>query len=630
MGSDASTPGRPGRAPRAAAGGAPAAGGMTVRAGSPAANPLDPQAMATLRPWHAAERPVGGPAIVDCGWGRLLLGQTFADPDALVGALAGELPQARDVAIYVRDPHVVVARSPQQLFLDPSHAYRLPLQRVALPAPPRHGWTVRDARADDETAINRMLRARRMVPVAPGFVARALADERLLLLVAQDDDGALLGVVTGVDHVRACADPEGGSSLWSLAVDPQCTQHGVGLALVAVLAQRLRDAGRCYMDLSVMHDNAEAIRLYEGLGFERVPVYCVKNRNPINEKLYVGPEVDDGLNVYAQLIVDEARRRGIHAEVLDAEFGYFRLSFGGRGISCRESLSELTSAVAMSRCDDKRVTRRVLAAGGVRTPAQLTVRDGDDAALAAFVDTHRRVVVKPARGEQGRGITVDVRTLPAVRAAVETARRVCDDVVVEERVPGQDLRIVVIDHQVVAAATRRPAQVVGDGRSDLRTLINRQSRRRAAATRGESRIPLDAETERCVRAAGHTLDSVLPAGEVLEVRKTANLHTGGTIHDVTAQLHPALREVAQKASRLLDIPVVGLDLMVPAVDAPVYAVIEANERPGLANHEPQPTVERFVDLLFPQTREAAAARPGGARSAGGSTPAPTATHPDAA
>jgi GNAT-family acetyltransferase (TIGR03103 family) len=624
MGSDAATPERPGRAPATgsepAGSVAPAAGHIAAPSGAPAADPLDPQAMPTLRHWHAAERPAGGPAIVDCGWGRLLLGQTFADPDALVGALAGELPQARDVAIYVRDPHVVVARSPQQLFLDPSHAYRLPLQRVALPAPPRHGWTVRDARADDETAINRMLRARRMVPVAPGFVARALADERLLLLVAQDDDGALLGVVTGVDHVRACADPEGGSSLWSLAVDPQCTQHGVGLALVAVLAQRLRDAGRCYMDLSVMHDNAEAIRLYEGLGFERVPVYCVKNRNPINEKLYVGPEVDDGLNVYAQLIVDEARRRGIHAEVLDAEFGYFRLSFGGRGISCRESLSELTSAVAMSRCDDKRVTRRVLAAGGVRTPAQMTLRDGgqddDETALQAFLDAHPRVVVKPARGEQGHGITVDVSGLDAVRAAAEVARRVCDDVIVEERVPGQDLRIVVIDHRVVAAATRRPAQVVGDGESDLRTLIDRHSRRRAAATEGESRIPLDAETERCVRAAGHTLDTVLPAGSVLAVRKTANLHTGGTIHDVTAQLHPALREMAEKASRLLDIPVVGLDFMVPAVDGADYAVIEANERPGLANHEPQPTVECFVDLLFPQSRGGGGGGGGAARAAG--------------
>ena len=158
-----------------------------------------------------------------------------------------------------------------------------------------------------------------------------------------------------------------------------------------------------------------------------------------------------------------------------------------------------------------------------------------------------------------------------------------------------------IDHRVVAAATRRPAQVVGDGVSDLRALIERHSKRRAAATHGESRIPLDAETERCVQAAGYGFDSVLPDGKLLSVRKTANLHTGGTIHDVTAELHPLLRAMAEKASRLLDIPVVGLDLMVPAVDAPEYAVIEANERPGLANHQPQPTVERFVDLLFPQT-----------------------------
>jgi D-alanine-D-alanine ligase-like ATP-grasp enzyme len=185
---------------------------------------------------------------------------------------------------------------------------------------------------------------------------------------------------------------------------------------------------------------------------------------------------------------------------------------------------------------------------------------------------------------------------------VAVARAFCEEVIVEELVPGQDLRIVVIDHRVVAAATRRPAQVVGDGHTDLRSLIERHSRRRAAATQGESRIPLDAETERCVRAAGHALDSVLPAGEVLAVRKTANLHTGGTIHDETDRLHPTLRAVAEQASRLLDIPVVGLDFMVPAVDGDAYAVIEANERPGLANHEPQPTVERFVDLLFPQTR----------------------------
>jgi D-alanine-D-alanine ligase-like ATP-grasp enzyme len=113
---------------------------------------------------------------------------------------------------------------------------------------------------------------------------------------------------------------------------------------------------------------------------------------------------------------------------------------------------------------------------------------------------------------------------------------------------------------------------------------------------------MDAETERCVREQGFGLADTLPEGRELVVRKTANLHTGGTIHDVTAQLHPVLREASVTAAQALDIPVTGLDLLVPAVDGPDYVLVEANERPGLANHEPQPTAEAFVDLLFPESR----------------------------
>jgi len=74
---------------------------------------------------------------------------------------------------------------------------------------------------------------------------------------------------------------------------------------------------------------------------------------------------------------------------------------------------------------------------------------------------------------------------------------------------------------------------------------------------------------------------------------------------VTDLVHPALAEAACAAARALAIPVVGLDLVVPDVSGPDYRIIEANERPGLANHEPQPTAERFLDLLFPETARAA-------------------------
>ena len=170
---------------------------------------------------------------------------------------------------------------------------------------------------------------------------------------------------------------------------------------------------------------------------------------------------------------------------------------------------------------------------------------------------------------------------------------------------GLDLRIVVIGFEVVAAAIRRPAEVVGDGQHSIGALIEAQSRRRQAATSGESKIPLDHETERTLHAAGYDYSSILPAGEHLFVRKTANLHTGGILEDVTAILHPTLVDAAVRAARALDIPMVGLDLMVPAADQPEYVFIEANERAGLANHEPQPTAERFVDLLFPHSQPAA-------------------------
>jgi D-alanine-D-alanine ligase-like ATP-grasp enzyme len=174
-------------------------------------------------------------------------------------------------------------------------------------------------------------------------------------------------------------------------------------------------------------------------------------------------------------------------------------------------------------------------------------------------------------------------------------------VLLEEVAEGDDLRVIVIGGEVVAAAIRKPPVVVGDGEHTLVDLIVRESRRRAAATGGESKIPLDEETTRCVQESGYALDDVLPVGTSVTVRRAANLHTGGTIHDVTADLHPSLREVAVRAARALEIPVMGLDLIVPDIRGTTYWIIEANERPGLANHEPQPTAARFIDFLFPDT-----------------------------
>ncbi|MCC5999505.1 MAG: N-acetylglutaminylglutamine synthetase [Pararhodobacter sp.] len=556
----------------------------------------------------AAQAPRGATtdALVDCGWGRLIFAHTFQSDERLAEALRAEGPDRRDIAFYVRDPHVLLAHAPQELFLDPSHTYRLDLSTYRVASRRRKGFHVRrlNTRSDAE-AVNAIYAQRRMVPVPPDFFWNARDGRMLTVLVAEDEEtGAVIGSVMGVDHARAFDDPERGSSLWCLAVAAQTPHAGVGESLLRRLAEHFKARGASFMDLSVMHDNDQAIALYEKLGFRRVPVFAVKRRNVINEKLYTGPTADERLNPYARIIVDEARRRGIMVEMIDAEGGLFRLSQGGRSLRCRESLTDLTSAVSLSICDEKRATRRVVEAAGVRVPAQL--EQDDRQARADFLEQHGAVVVKPARGEQGRGVAVGLTTIDEVEAAVDAARQHCADVVVEEYFEGKDLRLVVIDYRVVAAALRQPARVVGDGRASVRELIAVQSRRRAAATGGESRIPLDAETERCLRAAGYGLDDVPAQGTEIVVRKTANLHTGGTIHDVTEETHPTLIDAAIRAARAIEIPVTGIDLMVKSPRSADHVFIEANERPGLANHEPQPTAERFMDLLFPLSMPEAA------------------------
>jgi len=545
-------------------------------------------------------------ASIECGWGRLIFGQTFATPGALAEALRAEGPDRRDIALYVRDPHVLLALAPQELFLDPSHTYRLDLATYRAAHRRRQTFHIRRlSTREDAEAINGLYAARGMVPVPPDFFWRGREARAIVVLVAEDaETGAILGTVMGVDHARAFDDPERGASLWCLAVAPQAPHAGLGESLVRRLAEHFKARGSAFLDLSVLHDNAEAIALYEKLGFRRVQVYAVKRKNPINEPLYAGSAADDAYNPYARIIIDEARRRGIHVDPTDPEGGFFRLTYGGRSVLCREALSAFTSAVAMSICDDKRVTRRIVEAAGVRVPAQTAA--GPDTDVAAFLAEHGTVVVKPARGEQGRGIAVGLTTPEEVAEAVARARVFCDEVVIEQCFDGHDLRLIVIDYRLVAAALRRPARVIGDGRASLRALITAQSRRRAAATGGESRIPLDDETARTAAAAGWSLDDVPPQGTEIAVRRTANLHTGGTIHDVTAETHPALIEAAVAAARAIEIPVTGIDLMVKDHRRAEYVFIEANERPGLANHEPQPTAERFVDLLFPLSMPAAA------------------------
>src|SRR3954466_5069764 len=326
--------------------------------------------------------------VVDLGWGRLVFGQTFDDLRGIVHALRAEESGRRDICIYPPDPHVLVGLAPDELFIDPSYTYRLSLHRYRPRAELIRGVFVRTVTSLEEMQrINEIYARNGMVT---GDAETMWAHHRTRTFTSLVAEGRrtrrVVGTVTGVDHVLAFDDPEGGASLWCLAVDAQDAPPGTGEALVRVLAERYVGRGRAYLDLSVMHDNTGAIALYRKLGFSRVAAVCVKRKNPINTPLFASrpPGLED-LNPYALIIAEEALRRGIRVEVTDAASGEMRLSLGGRSVPTLESLAGVPTPAAMSRCDDKRVTRRIMERAGVRVARGVAAGEGDLEAAAMLL-----------------------------------------------------------------------------------------------------------------------------------------------------------------------------------------------------------------------------------------------------
>jgi cyanophycin synthetase len=109
--------------------------------------------------------------------------------------------------------------------------------------------------------------------------------------------------------------------------------------------------------------------------------------------------------------------------------------------------------------------------------------------------------------------------------------------------------------------------------------------------------------------AGYTADSVPEAGEVVYLRSTANLSTGGTATDVTDIIHPDNRAMAVRAVRAIGLDVGGVDFLSTNI-AESYKTIgggicEVNAAPGFRMHvapsegTPRDAAGPVIDMLFP-------------------------------
>jgi cyanophycin synthetase len=322
----------------------------------------------------------------------------------------------------------------------------------------------------------------------------------------------------------------------------------------------------------------------------------------VREKVRLGPSTGS--------IVTEAINRDIPWIRLNKN-SLVQLGYGINQRRIQATVASTTSNIAVEIACDKEDTKNLLEAAEVPVPRGRIIYDEED--LQAAIDRiGYPVVLKPINGNHGRGATTNIQDWASAQIAFDIAKKHSRAIICEKFITGYDFRILVVNYKFICAAKRTPACVTGDGKSSLQQLIdavNADPRRGFGHEKVLTQIKVDAVTEKILQDKELTLDSIIPKNEVLYLKPTANLSTGGTSTDVTDYVHPNNIFLAERIARIIGLDICGIDIMASDLSSPLEenggAVLEVNAAPGFRMHiDPSEGLARnvaepVIDMLYP-------------------------------
>ena len=347
-----------------------------------------------------------------------------------------------------------------------------------------------------------------------------------------------------------------------------------------------------------------SVRIAEALieGHDYDLAQDIQEMREIREKERLGPSTGS--------IIEEAMSRGIPWIRLN-RYSLCQLGYGANQKKIQATVTSQTSSIGVEVACDKEDTKFLLEQAEVPTPKGEIIRT-EGGLKEALEYVGYPVVLKPISGNHGRGITTNVLNLEDALIAFEAAQKISRSVIVEKYIVGEDFRLLVIDYKLVAAAKRTAAHVIGDGKSTVQQLVdkvNADPRRGYGHEKVLTQIDINDLTLGLLEEKGLTVDSVIPKGEFLKLKDTANLSTGGTSEDVTDIVHPDNVFMAERIAKITDLDICGIDIMTTDISKPLSdtggAVLEVNAGPGFRMHVapavglPRNVAANVIDMLYP-------------------------------
>lgn len=303
----------------------------------------------------------------------------------------------------------------------------------------------------------------------------------------------------------------------------------------------------------------------------------------------------ESLELSTQIIIKEAKERGIAVEVLDRNDNFIRLVKGDKTEYVKQATrTSVDTYIAPLIMENKEVTKLILHEQGINVPRGISVQTVLEAIGQFNGFKNMDIVVKPKSTNFGKGVVILKKpySFEGYKNAVNQAFTYDSSVMIEEFIPGKEYRFLVIGDSVAAILHRVPANVTGDG---VRTILKLVEEKNRDPLRGKGYVtPLekinlgDIERE-YLKYQGKDFSYVPELNETVYLRENSNISTGGDSIDFTDDIIDGYKDIAVKAAKAVGARICGADIIIRDIkakpDSENHSIIELNFNPALHIHD---------------------------------------------
>lgn len=319
------------------------------------------------------------------------------------------------------------------------------------------------------------------------------------------------------------------------------------------------------------------------------------------------------LELSTQIIINEAKKRGVQVEVLDWDDNFIRLIKGDRVEYIKQGTkTSLDNYVVPLIMENKELTKLILREHSINVPDSVTVKNLEDALKLYPNFENKNIVIKPKSANFGEGVLIikGLKSREVYTNAIKDAFNYSNNVLIEDYVAGEEYRFLVVTDEVLAVMYRVPANVEGDGIHNIKELVdkkNQDPRRGKGYLTPLEKIDIGPIEMHNLDAQNMDVNYVPKPEEVVYLRENSNLSTGGDSIDFTDEIHEGYKEIAIKSAEAVEAKICGVDIIIPDVKAKPdknnHSIIELNFNPVIYPHnfpfigQNRHVEQKILDLL---------------------------------